>query len=241
MDAIREAMGQLTPTGTSDWQGFTQAVQTMIDVGVNAGHHSCAGRLVKAGITNRRSQASKSSSVSSTCTTARYFCGDRRTKSGKKAQKRLTSLMKCRAVGNSLLGRMERWICQSSILRWRNLDERPVVGTPPKPLKKKRFFHWELEFPEVFYGRRNGTKTVVERLDKAGFDAVIGNPPYDELSEFYSDTEAAEKNYLSDASPYHGYKNGRVNLYRLFILRGLQNLTVGRLLSYINSGVAAGG
>ncbi len=36
----------------------------------------------------------------------------------------------------------------------------------------RRFFHWELEFPEVFfdgYGRR--------RQD-AGFDAVIGNPPY---------------------------------------------------------------
>ncbi|MBK7216593.1 MAG: Eco57I restriction-modification methylase domain-containing protein [Candidatus Promineofilum sp.] len=35
------------------------------------------------------------------------------------------------------------------------------------------YFHWELEFPEVFfdkYGRPKG--------DGAGFDAVIGNPPY---------------------------------------------------------------
>jgi hypothetical protein len=35
------------------------------------------------------------------------------------------------------------------------------------------YFHWELAFPEVFYdeyGNRRG--------EAAGFDAVIGNPPY---------------------------------------------------------------
>jgi len=39
--------------------------------------------------------------------------------------------------------------------------------------EEKRFFHWELEFPEVFfdeYGQHKG--------DGAGFDAVVGNPPY---------------------------------------------------------------
>ena len=37
---------------------------------------------------------------------------------------------------------------------------------------EKRFFHWEIEFPEVFrdkYGREK---------NNPGFDAVIGNPPY---------------------------------------------------------------
>jgi type I restriction-modification system DNA methylase subunit len=33
----------------------------------------------------------------------------------------------------------------------------------------KRFFHWELEFPEAFQG------------ESRGFDAVMGNPPYDIL------------------------------------------------------------
>ncbi|SPE34495.1 conserved hypothetical protein [Acidobacteriia bacterium SbA2] len=33
VDKIREAKGQLTLTGTSDWQGFAQAVQAMIDIG----------------------------------------------------------------------------------------------------------------------------------------------------------------------------------------------------------------
>ena len=38
--------------------------------------------------------------------------------------------------------------------------------------KEKRFFHWEIEFPEVFRDRYGREK------DNPGFDAVIGNPPY---------------------------------------------------------------
>ncbi|MBI4025815.1 MAG: N-6 DNA methylase [Verrucomicrobia bacterium] len=36
----------------------------------------------------------------------------------------------------------------------------------------KPYFHWELEFPEVFFNEDGSHK------EKAGFDAVIGNPPY---------------------------------------------------------------
>ena len=36
-----------------------------------------------------------------------------------------------------------------------------------------RFFHWELEFPEVYFD-----KTGKSLGDLAGFDAVVGNPPY---------------------------------------------------------------
>ena len=39
----------------------------------------------------------------------------------------------------------------------------------------ERFFHWELEFPEVFFDV-DGVP-----LDRGGFDAVIGNPPWDTL------------------------------------------------------------
>ncbi|WP_336035169.1 Eco57I restriction-modification methylase domain-containing protein [Halobacterium yunchengense] len=34
------------------------------------------------------------------------------------------------------------------------------------------FFHWELEYPEVFFGQGG------EKREDAGFDAVIGNPPW---------------------------------------------------------------
>ena len=47
-----------------------------------------------------------------------------------------------------------------------------------KIARTRRFFHWELEFPEVFYGPRPGSQTVIERGEDNGFDAVIGNPPF---------------------------------------------------------------
>jgi hypothetical protein len=65
----------------------------------------------------------------------------------------------------------------------------------------KSFFHWELEFPEVYYDLDRTT-----RKQNPGFDAVIGNPPYvqiqtlretdEEAVSFFNDTfEAATGNY----------------------------------------------
>ncbi|MEP6576418.1 MAG: TaqI-like C-terminal specificity domain-containing protein, partial [Nitrososphaerota archaeon] len=45
-------------------------------------------------------------------------------------------------------------------------------GPKIKELSKKfRFFHWELEFPDVFYGEDS-------HKSRSGFDIIIGNPPY---------------------------------------------------------------
>lgn len=38
--------------------------------------------------------------------------------------------------------------------------------------KDKKFFHWELEFPQVFVNEKG------EPLKNPGFDVIIGNPPY---------------------------------------------------------------
>lgn len=47
-----------------------------------------------------------------------------------------------------------------------------------KVRERERFFHWELEFPEVFLDG-----------DRPGFDAILGNPPWDKIlpnrHEFY--------------------------------------------------------
>jgi hypothetical protein len=50
---------------------------------------------------------------------------------------------------------------------------RAVLAEARRLYEEKRFFHWDLEFPEVFID--------LERADwktDGGFDAVVGNPPY---------------------------------------------------------------
>ena len=47
----------------------------------------------------------------------------------------------------------------------------------------RRFFHWEIEFPEVFFGFEDSDQRRVKHRNEttpgsAGFDAVVGNPPY---------------------------------------------------------------
>lgn len=53
--------------------------------------------------------------------------------------------------------------------------------------RRKRFFHWELEFPDVFNARR------------AGFDAILGNPPWDiakpNSREFFSNIDPLYRSY----------------------------------------------
>lgn len=49
--------------------------------------------------------------------------------------------------------------------------------------EREKFFHWELEFPEVFL-----------ETDRPGFDCVLGNPPWDKVlpskQEFYGQVDA---------------------------------------------------
>jgi hypothetical protein len=53
--------------------------------------------------------------------------------------------------------------------------------------RKKRFFHWELEFPDVF------------RATDSGFDAMLGNPPWETL-------QPNSKEYFSNHDPlYRSY------------------------------------
>jgi hypothetical protein len=71
--------------------------------------------------------------------------------------------------------------------------ERQIAETALAAAGQRRFFHWELEFPEVFYGPRPGTERVTDRLDDAGFDAVVGNPPYARVQQLrQSDPAGAE-------------------------------------------------
>jgi hypothetical protein len=55
---------------------------------------------------------------------------------------------------------------------WPKQGEIPWLDKGKAVANERHFFHWELEFPEVFFDR-NG-----QRLANPGFSVVVGNPPY---------------------------------------------------------------
>ncbi len=55
---------------------------------------------------------------------------------------------------------------------WDEIKGRDWFISAQATAREEDFFHWELEYSEVFFG------TDGERRVDAGFDAVVGNPPY---------------------------------------------------------------
>ena len=51
----------------------------------------------------------------------------------------------------------------------------PLVDAARRAVERERFFHWTLEFPEVFHDADG------RHLPGSGFDAVLGNPPWEML------------------------------------------------------------
>lgn len=72
---------------------------------------------------------------------------------------------------------------------------------------QRRFFHWELEFPEIFFDKYGQPKSA-----DAGFDAVIGNPPWIRQEAFSEDKPALKRLF----SVYHGV----ADLYTYFVELG---------------------
>jgi hypothetical protein len=102
---------------------------------------------------------------------------------------------------------------------------RTVLDDAAAAARREHFFHWELEFPEVFHdaaGRRD---------PHGGFDAVIGNPPWDALRADTGDGAARERaragrearlRFIREAGLYRLQGAGHVNRYQLFLERALQ-------------------
>jgi type II restriction/modification system DNA methylase subunit YeeA len=70
--------------------------------------------------------------------------------------------------------------------------------------EKDSYFHWRLEFPEVFYNIDGGSR------DNPGFDGVIGNPPYVKIQNI----PEQDKDYFS--AEFEVAKE-RYDLYSLFV------------------------
>jgi len=112
---------------------------------------------------------------------------------------------------------------------------RSPIGPPPKLraeldrilseshaiADERRFFYWDLEFPEVFFNQSGKPKG-----EGGGFDAIIGNPPY-----VRQETLAPYKPYFQHA--YAETYDGVADLYVYFYQRGLELTHAGGRMSYI--------
>jgi len=80
-----------------------------------------------------------------------------------------------------------------------------------------RFFHWPLEFADVF------TATDGQSRSHSGFDAVIGNPPWEMLRADHGEpgAPAALVRFIRESGLYSACGRGHVNLYQPFLERAL--------------------
>ena len=86
------------------------------------------------------------------------------------------------------------------------LENLPCYCRAQEMAAEKRFFHWEMEFPEVFRDKYGSEK------DNPGFDAVVGNPPW-----------SGKKNMLTedDYSYLRNLEIDNLNYYPYFIVISL--------------------
>ncbi|MBV8316313.1 MAG: N-6 DNA methylase, partial [Planctomycetaceae bacterium] len=120
-------------------------------------------------------------------------------------------------------------------------EERSLVAKVEQLARRpdRRFFHWEIEFPEVFLGFSDANERQIKHKDRieagsAGFDVVVGNPPYDVLAEKELGTNLEEiLGYFGNETVYEPARKGKQNLYKLFICRGVQILRRGGRIGHI--------
>jgi len=77
-------------------------------------------------------------------------------------------------------------------------------------VREHRFFHWMFEFPEVYFDEAG------QPLANGGFDAVVGNPPWDMLR-----AGGAEKTFVRWSGVYRHQGSGHINRYQIFLERAV--------------------
>jgi type I restriction-modification system DNA methylase subunit len=91
--------------------------------------------------------------------------------------------------------------------------------------KERGFFHWDLEFPEVFYEFTGIGESKIQRRSEgeAGFDVVVGNPPYGPLP-------MPIREY---AGSLYRCASGKPDVYGYFFERVLSLISEGGRLAFI--------
>ena len=89
-------------------------------------------------------------------------------------------------------------------------------------------FHWELAYPNVFL------KDGRDEAEDGGFDVILGNPPYDVISEKETGKNIDHLKRFVELDPQLApTRIGKNNLYKLFIARSLGLLADDGYFSFI--------
>ncbi|MBC8263432.1 MAG: N-6 DNA methylase [Anaerolineales bacterium] len=92
-----------------------------------------------------------------------------------------------------------------------------MIEDAQKIAREKRFLHWELEFPEVFFDRFGRPLK-----EQAGFDVVMGNPPYDVLAEKERGEDLSHfMTFINSDESLQPARGRKIDLFRLFVARSV--------------------
>jgi hypothetical protein len=120
-----------------------------------------------------------------------------------------------------------------------------LLETSDAAATRHRFLHWPLTFPDVF-------TSVAATTDRPpGFDAIVGNPPWDMVRGDSGNDEAKAgrrlaarqiTDFVRQSGIYHVQSRAHVNLYQLFVERALQLVRPGgRIGLVVPSGLLSDG
>jgi methylase of polypeptide subunit release factors len=117
----------------------------------------------------------------------------------------------------------------------------PLIDAVHATATHHRFLHWPVAFPEVFTNE-NG-----EPLADAGFDAILGNPPWDMVRGDSGDptTRVTRRDdarnladFVRESGIYRIDTRAHVNRYQLFVERALQLARQGGRIGFVLPGGA---
>jgi hypothetical protein len=119
----------------------------------------------------------------------------------------------------------------------------PLLTHAAAVAERHRFLHWPLVFPEVF------VDDAGEPRSRPGFDAIVGNPPWDMVRGDSGDGDSrpdrrleAQRltDFVRESGIYRVEGRAHANRYQLFVERALQLVrTGGRIGLVLPSGVTA--
>ena len=142
--------------------------------------------------------------------------------------KRLFDIWTSRYFGNELATRLVQTHAPEIIESYQE-EEYKLEGQQTEAMEtagnledRYDFFHWALEFPEVYFDLRRS-----ERRSTPGFEAVIGNPPYVRMEQFKD-----LKGFLRSDYDIHAE---RTDLYGYFIEQALDLVADEQRMGFIIS------